>query len=108
RIVPTLGGAEKVLRATRAGGPEPIVRAFAAGTDESAFVVAQVRELRAAGLPFEEMAVLCRTNARLADFEEPFHAAEIPFQGATLLGRAAARRLLKQLRRFASTGAAAA
>ena len=42
-----------------------------------------------ARLPFEEMAVLCRTNARLADFEEALHAAGIPFQGASFLGREA-------------------
>jgi DNA helicase-2/ATP-dependent DNA helicase PcrA len=53
------------------------------------------------------MAVLCRTNARLADFEEPFHEARIPFQGASLLGREAARRLLKRLREQASTSVAA-
>ncbi|MDX6369711.1 MAG: ATP-dependent helicase UvrD/PcrA, partial [Gaiellaceae bacterium] len=59
--------------------------------------------LRGEGVALEEMAVLCRTNARLADFEEPFHDAEIPFQGASLLGREAARQLLKRLRRFEST-----
>ena len=42
--------------------------------------------------------MLCRTNARLADFEEPLHEAKIPFQGAALLAREAARQLLKQLR----------
>jgi DNA helicase-2/ATP-dependent DNA helicase PcrA len=98
KIVPTLGGAEKVLRATQPSGPKPAVRFFANGADETAFVLARVRELHREGVPFEEMAVLCRTNARLADFEEPFHDAEIPFQGAALLGREAARRLLKQLR----------
>jgi DNA helicase-2/ATP-dependent DNA helicase PcrA len=43
--------------------------------------------------------VLVRTNARAADFEEAFHEAGIPFQGASLLSRDAARRLLKALRR---------
>jgi DNA helicase II / ATP-dependent DNA helicase PcrA len=67
-----------------------------------------VRELHAAGVPYEEMAVLCRTNARLADFEEPFHEARIPFQGAALLGREAARRLLKRLRQLKPTPVVAA
>jgi DNA helicase-2/ATP-dependent DNA helicase PcrA len=108
RIVPTLGGAEKVLRATRESGPEPILRALPEPSAEQAFVVERVRELHAAGVPYEEMAVLCRTNARLADFEEPFHEARIPFQGAALLGREAARQLLKRLRNLNATPVVAA
>ena len=60
-------------------GPEPLLRFFVTGSDETAFVLGRVKELHAEGVPFEEMTVLCRTNARLADFEEPFHEAEIPF-----------------------------
>jgi DNA helicase-2/ATP-dependent DNA helicase PcrA len=108
RIVPTLGGAEKVLRATRDEGPEPTVRVFAGREAETAFVVDRVQALHAEGVPLEEMAVLCRTNARLADFEEPFHEAEIPFQGAALLGREAARQLLKRLGKIDSPAVAAA
>ena len=99
RIVPSLGGATKVLRATLGPGPAPDVMSFGTREAEIAFVVERVRKLRAEGVPLEEMAVLCRTNARLADFEEPFHDARIPFQGAALLGREAARQLLRQLRR---------
>jgi DNA helicase-2/ATP-dependent DNA helicase PcrA len=44
------------------------------------------------------MAVLVRTNARTSEFEEAFHEAGIPFQGASLLARDAARQLLKALR----------
>jgi len=108
RIVPALGGAEKVLRAARGGGPEPELRAFADVGLEQAFVVDRVRALHAEGVPYEEIAVLCRTNARLADFEEPFHVAEIPFQGAALLSREAARQLLKRLRQLGPTPAVAA
>jgi DNA helicase-2/ATP-dependent DNA helicase PcrA len=108
RIVPALGGAEKVLRATREAGPEPLVRSFPSREAEIGFVVERVRALHAEGVSNEEMAVLCRTNARLADFEEPFHDAEIPFQGAALLGREAARQLLKRLRRINSTAVASA
>src|SRR5207244_1004573 len=68
RIVPHLGGAEKVLRATHGPGPEPALRPFASREAEIEFVVSRVRELRDEGLPLEENAVLCRTNARLADF----------------------------------------
>jgi DNA helicase II / ATP-dependent DNA helicase PcrA len=105
RIAPALGGAEKVLRATRDPGPEPVVQECA---DPAAFVLARVGALHADGVPYDEMAVLCRTNARLADFEEPFHEAKIPFQGAALLGREAARQLLKRLRKQRATAAVAA
>ncbi len=98
RIVPRLGGAEKVLTATRPEGPEAVARPFGSGVEEVAYVVERIRSLAAEGIPHEDMAVLCRTNARLADFEEPFHEARIPFQGASLLGREAARRLLRRLR----------
>src|SRR3954466_12422657 len=50
------------------------------------------------GLPYEEMAVLMRLNARSVDFEELFADAKIPFQGAALLSRDGARQLLKALR----------
>jgi ATP-dependent DNA helicase UvrD/PcrA len=99
RIVPFLGGAEKVLRATHADGPGPTAKAFGAHGDETDFVVDRIRTLHADGIVYEEIAVLCRTNARLADFEEVFHEARIPFQGAALLGREAARRLLRDLRK---------
>jgi ATP-dependent DNA helicase UvrD/PcrA len=97
RIVPRLGGAEKVLRATRPAGPDTVARRFDSATAENDFVVDGIRALVAEGVAREEIAVLCRTNARLADFEEPFHDARIPFQGAALLAREAARRLLRRL-----------
>ena len=107
RIVPALGGAEKVLRATLASGPEPLARLFPDRDSETASIVERVQALQAEGLALEEIAILGRTNARLADFEEPFHDAEIPFQGAALLGREAARQLLKRLRNVESTAVAA-
>jgi DNA helicase-2/ATP-dependent DNA helicase PcrA len=97
RIVPRLGGAEKVLRATREAGPDAVTRRFASDVAEVGFAVARIQALVGEGVPHEEIAVLCRTNARLVDFEEPFHEARIPFQGASLLGREAARRLLRRL-----------
>jgi DNA helicase II / ATP-dependent DNA helicase PcrA len=105
RIVPALGGAEKVLRGSRPAGPVPLVRSVG---DEPAFVLTRIRELQVQGVPYDDMAVLCRTNARLADFEEAFHDAGIPFQGAALLSREAARQLLKRLRGLTPTPAVAA
>jgi DNA helicase-2/ATP-dependent DNA helicase PcrA len=106
RIVPALGGAEKNLRATLGTGPEPITQSLPARESEVTFVIDRVRALRDEGVPFEEMAILSRTNARLADFEEPLHEAKIPFQGASLLGREGARQLLRRLRRVDSTDVA--
>jgi DNA helicase-2/ATP-dependent DNA helicase PcrA len=108
RLVPALGGVQKMLRATRDAGPEPATRSFATRAEETAFVVERVQALHdAEGVAYEEMTLLCRTNARLADFEEPLHEAKVPFQGAALLGREAARHLLKPLRRLDSRDVAA-
>jgi DNA helicase II / ATP-dependent DNA helicase PcrA len=94
RLVPKLGGAEKVLRTTRPDGPEPEVRPFATGDAEDAHLIERIR---AADCELEEIAILCRTHARLADFEAVLHEAGIPSQGAALLTREAARRLLRLL-----------
>jgi DNA helicase-2/ATP-dependent DNA helicase PcrA len=107
RLVPRLGGAEKVLRATRPPGPEPELRPFATAEAEDAWLVGQLGRLAREGVPLEEVAILCRTNARLADFEEVLHEAGVPFQGSSLLARDAARRLLRLLEREEGSGVAA-
>jgi DNA helicase-2/ATP-dependent DNA helicase PcrA len=91
RLVPRLGGSAKTLAATCSDGPAPLV---GPGLD----VAGHVRELHAGGVPLEDMAVLVRTNARTSEFEEAFHDAGIPFQGASLLARDASRQLMKALR----------
>ena len=98
RLVPQLDGAAKALRAVHESGPEPCLRKLAASDKQAAFVMERARELHAQGVAYEEMAVLARTNARLADFEEALADADVPFQGAALLSREGARRLLKSLR----------
>jgi DNA helicase-2/ATP-dependent DNA helicase PcrA len=85
--VPKLGGAEKTLRASCGDGPEP----------EVAPDVDLAGRICSVGLPLEEQAILVRTNARAADVEELLHEAGIPFQGASLLARDGARRLIKTL-----------
>ncbi len=107
RLVPRLEGAEKVLRPTRGPGPEPVIRGFADAAAEDEWIAGEAKRLRETGVAFEEMAVLARTNSRLADFEEAFHDAGIPFQGSSLLERDAARRMLRVLERDGSTGVAA-
>jgi DNA helicase-2/ATP-dependent DNA helicase PcrA len=106
RLVPLLEGAEKTLRATRPDGPEPAVRRFVTPGAENVWLAGEVSRLRAEGTPYSEVAVLARTNARLADFEEAFHDAGIPFQGSSLLERDAARRMLKLLDRDNQPGVA--
>jgi DNA helicase II / ATP-dependent DNA helicase PcrA len=101
RLVPKLGGAEKTLRAAHGSGPEPELRRFGSPAAEAAALVGRARSLHDLGVPYEEMAILYRTNARSADYEEALHAAGIPFQGAALLSREGARGLLKALRRAA-------
>jgi len=83
------------LRTELPAGPEPVVWPVVSIEVEAAFVVERIQ---AAACPLEEIAILCRTNARLADFEQALHEAGIPFQGAALLGREAARFLLRRLR----------
>jgi DNA helicase II / ATP-dependent DNA helicase PcrA len=107
RLVPRLEGAEKVLRATRGSGPEPVLRGFPDAEAEDEWIADEAKRLAGAGVAYEEMSVLARTNARLADFEEAFHDAGIPFQGSSLLERDAARRMLRVLERESSTGVAA-
>jgi DNA helicase-2/ATP-dependent DNA helicase PcrA len=104
RLVPSLGGAEKSLRPTLPDGPEPVLRPFATVEDEGAAIVAVIRTLET---PREEAAILARTNARLTDFEELLHDAGIPFQGASLLARDAARRLCRRLERSGAAAVAA-
>ena len=94
RLVPKLGGAEKLLRAVRPGGPDPEVRPFATAEAEAGYLVERIR---AVACPLEEIAILARTHARLADCEEVLSAAGIPSQGAALLTREAARRVLRML-----------
>ena len=104
RLVPNLGGAEKTLRPTRADGPEPAVSAFPSPEDEARAIA---NAIRAADVTLERVAILCRTNARLTDFEEALHDAGIPFQGSSLLDRDAARRMSRRLERSGEDAASA-
>jgi DNA helicase-2/ATP-dependent DNA helicase PcrA len=107
RLVPKLGGSEKTLRPTLADGPEPELLRCSSPEEQGMLVTERVLALQKAGVPLEEQAVLVRTNARAADFEEAVHEAGIPFQGASLLARDAARRLIKALGNGGSTDVAA-
>jgi DNA helicase-2/ATP-dependent DNA helicase PcrA len=90
------------LRTALPDGPEPVLQPWATPEDELAFVVERIR---GADCPLEEVAILCRTNARLVEFEQGLHEARIPTQGSALLEREAARFVLRRLREGAPVAA---
>ena len=100
RLVPELGGSEKTLRAVLPSGTEPSILVQSDRDAEAKFIVGEIRRLAGEGVPYEEMAVLYRLNARSEDYEEAFALAGIPFQvrGAAFIQRPAARRTLRLLR----------
>ena len=104
RLVPKLGGSEKVLRATRPSGEQPVLRACEDAEAEVASIVANIGTFRREGVPYEEIAVLYRINSRSEEFEEALAEAGIPYQvrGGAFLARPAARGMIRALR--GSTG----
>ena len=104
RLVPKLGGAEKVLRATRPPGEQPVLRACEDAEAEVASIVANIGTFHREGVPYEEIAVLYRINSRSEEFEEALAEAGIPYQvrGGAFLARPAARGMIRALR--GSTG----
>jgi DNA helicase-2/ATP-dependent DNA helicase PcrA len=100
RLVPKLGGAEKVLRATCPSGEQPVLRPYEDVEAEVAAIVANVAAYHREGIPFEEMAVLYRINSRSEEFEEALADAAIPYQvrGGAFLARPGARGMIRALR----------
>lgn len=109
RLVPQLGGAEKVLRATRHDGPEPQVRGFTRAGGELAFLIERIRSLHEQGVAYEEMAILYRVNYRSEDYEEALVEAQIPYrvQDGAFLNRRSAREVLRSLQRSNASDVAA-
>jgi DNA helicase-2/ATP-dependent DNA helicase PcrA len=105
-----LGGFRKVLRATRPAGPSPTARPMPDATAEIAFVVGEARRLNAGGVPWDQMAILYRINARSEPYEEAFAAAGVPYQvrDGAFLRRAGPRSVLVSLRRAAAVDPVAA
>jgi DNA helicase II / ATP-dependent DNA helicase PcrA len=108
RLTPKLGGAPKTLRAVRAAGAEPVVLPFATREEETAFVVERIKTLASEEVPYDEVAILFRLNARSEPWEEALAEAEIPYQvrGGPFLARPAARRLRQVLGGSQSTSLA--
>lgn len=101
RLVPKLGGAEKVLQAERATGPEPQIRQFSVPNAELSFMVERIQTLHTDGMPLESIALLYRVNFRSEDYEEALAAAAIPYQVAdgAFLSRATGRQMMAALKR---------
>ncbi|MGH2997427.1 MAG: ATP-dependent helicase, partial [Gaiellaceae bacterium] len=111
RLVPGLAGSEKVLRAVLPTGPDPKVEPVVDRLAETVLVAEETRRLHEAeAVPWEEMAVLYRLNARSEDYEEALAQAGIPYQvrGGAFLARPAAQRTLRLLRGRPGAPAAAA
>ena len=106
-LSPQLGGFEKLLRPTKPDGPNPTGRALPDADAEVAFVVAEVRRLHDEGVPWEEIAVLYRINARSEAYEEAFADEGIPYQvrDGAFLRRPGPRSVLAALRRPESVDA---
>ncbi len=109
RLVPQLGGAEKVLEAVRDSGPAPAIELLGATEDEASWIARQAEQLHRQGVAYEDMAVLYRVNFRSEDFEEALAECNIPFQvkDGSFLTRPAARRMLGSLGRRGSSDVSA-
>ncbi|HEX6331430.1 MAG TPA: ATP-dependent DNA helicase UvrD2 [Actinomycetota bacterium] len=96
-----LGGFHKQLRSTVGDGPAPTARWLPDAEAEVRFVVEEIRRLHGEGVPYDEMAVLYRINARSEPFEEAFAAAAIPYQvrDGSFLRRPGPRSVIARLRR---------
>lgn len=102
RLVPKLGGAEKVLRAHHRSGAKATIKAFATADAELRFIIDRIETLRDdESVPLEEIAILYRVNFRSEDYEEVLAAAGIPYQVAdgAFLTRSTGRQMLATLRR---------
>jgi len=97
----SMGGFEKTLRSTREDGPNPTARAVADTEAEATFVIGEARRLHGQGVPWEQVAVLYRINARSEAFEEALAAAGVPYQvrDGSFLRRPGPRGVFARLRR---------
>jgi DNA helicase-2/ATP-dependent DNA helicase PcrA len=97
----SLGGFDKTLNATHGDGPNPTARALPDADAEISFVVGEAARLHGAGVPWEQIAVLYRINARSEAYEEALAAAGVPYQvrDGSFLRRPGPRGVIARLRR---------
>ena len=67
-------------RSSQPNGPLPQLRSFASEESEAAGVAAQLREACSRGIPWEQMAVLARTNTQIGVICQVLRRAGIPFR----------------------------
>lgn len=93
------------VRAASEPGPRPTVTEYDDEEAEAAGVARAVRDAHTGGTPWSEIAVLSRTNAQSAAFEEALGAAGIPYRvrgTARFLDRPEVQAVLADLRRAAA------
>jgi len=100
------GGARRpVVQAVRASAGCPTITEYEDEEAEAREVAQRVRDARTSGRRWSELAVLYRTNAQSAAFEEAFARADIPFRvrgAARFLDRPEVKAVLADLRKLAS------
>lgn len=90
------------LIANKADGPLPTLRSFESETAEAAGIARMARDRHAPGARWSDQAVLVRTNAQLAAFEEAFSKTGIPFRSrgkGRFLDQPEVKDTLEQLKR---------
>jgi DNA helicase-2/ATP-dependent DNA helicase PcrA len=99
------GGRPRPVReAVRAAGPHPVVTEYDSDDDEAAGVADLLRDAHSSGVAWSALAVLYRTNAQSAAFEEALGRAGIPVRvrgAGRFLERPEVKAALEQLRQSA-------
>jgi DNA helicase II / ATP-dependent DNA helicase PcrA len=75
-----LGDSGSSARSSRPDGAPSVVRAYPDDQAEAHGVVAELRQRRATGLPWSQMAILVRTNAQVALLEMACRSAQVPYR----------------------------
>lgn len=103
-VLPSGLRTKQALRPTLADGPVPTITEYPAEKDEARGIAKMLRDSHAPGVSWSSMAVLYRTNAQSAAFEEALLAAGVPFSvrgAARFLDRAEVRAALARLEKAA-------
>ena len=69
----------QVLRSARKSGPKPEILTFDTGSDQAAYITAQIKRLNEHGVPWSEQAVLYRTHSQSRSIELCLQEAGIPY-----------------------------
>jgi DNA helicase-2/ATP-dependent DNA helicase PcrA len=105
RLTTGLGGKSKILESTKPEGGDCNLSEYADDEAEVRAIVAEIDALARRGVPFEEIAILYRINARSEDYEEALAVARIPYQvkDGSFLRRPGPRAALKAMQRATQT-----